>query len=405
MTTHTTIGKAPSYARISSFLEEQLPGASPATRKLREAILDFCFDFTARTVFLNGPIGAGKSTVARMIGFCRRLAPLKDEEVVQLISHARFSAPGLIDEKLMHWYVELALTGLVETLAETQLFGIGKSVATNVGERAGVFELAQLGHRVGDSTAATHVTGGVVFLDEIAELTPALQAKLLPVLSGGVFHRVGVESRDLTFKGVTIAASWKNLADTVRPDLISRISDRIILVPGLTERGGDVIGFIKAIQSDLIRRYRAQVDDLLREPAVDRFWIERARAISILSPTVVERLASVPWELYGNLRGLTLSLRRLLFTGEGLETVLSELQSIETDGPDKSLVARLLRRSPDGTGLANHVRELERQDRRRLREILTGDSTTRDNVLRHLGLNPKKAAHQFQQLDRSRKRK
>lgn len=405
MATQNTIYGLPSYEQVSRFLEAQLPGSSAATRKLRHSILDFCFDFTARTVLLKGPIGAGKSTVARLIGFCRRIAPVKEHECAQLISDVRFSAPGLIDEKSMHWYVELALTGLVDTLADTQLFGIGKGVATSVDARIGVFELAQTGHRLGDASAATHVTGGVVFLDEVAELPLPLQAKLLPVLSGGLFHRIGVESKDLTFKGVTIAATWKDPSETLRPDLISRLTDRIIEVPGISERGDDITSFIDDIQLDLIQRYHSQIDELSREPGVDRFWMERARTISKLPTSVVDRLASVPWELHGNLRGLTLAIKRLLFTGEKLETVLTDLQTIERNVDDASLVARLLRRPPDGTGLANHVRELERQDRTRLRETLKRDSGVRNHVFRHLGLDPKKMAHQFQQLDRSRKRR
>ena len=59
---------------------------------------------------------------------------------------------------------------------------------------------------------AVQMTGGVVFLDEIGELIPAHQAKLLPVLSGGAFYRVGAEGsiEDLTFRGTLITATWKN---------------------------------------------------------------------------------------------------------------------------------------------------------------------------------------------------
>jgi DNA-binding NtrC family response regulator len=385
-----------------------LPGDSPATVHLRESILDFCFDFTARTAFLKGPIGAGKSTVARIIGFAKRLAPLKREEADQLIGNLRFTAPGLVDEKLMHWYVELALTGVVESLAEAQLLGIGKGVATYVQERAGVFELAQSGRRMADGGAAVLLTGGVVFLDEIAEISHELQAKLLPVLSGGIFHRVGVESKDLVFRGITIAASWRDIRRYLRPDLASRLSDRVIVVPGLSERGSDILPLIDNLQTDLIGRYRAQVTAMARDIAVDRFWVERANSVKPIGADMICRLAEVRWASFGNMRGLSNAVRQLLFTGRSLDEVVATLEPIDApndDDQEEGLLDRLFGRKPDGSGLANHVSELEREERAKLREILMNDDSMRNRLFRHLGLDPNKVRYQVQQLTRSRKRK
>src|SRR5215813_8656360 len=97
--------QAPAEAVLRRTLERLIPGASTATKTLREQILDFCLDPSARTVFLMGPIGVGKSTVARIIGYLKRLGLLKAEEAENLVNNLRFAAPGLIDEKLMHWYM------------------------------------------------------------------------------------------------------------------------------------------------------------------------------------------------------------------------------------------------------------------------------------------------------------
>jgi transcriptional regulator with PAS, ATPase and Fis domain len=204
---------------------------------------------------------------------------------------------------------------------------------------------------------------------------------------------------------VTIAASWRTGTDTLRPDLVSRISDRVIFVPGVTARGDDAIALINALQTDLINGYRSQMEELGRKSGVDRYWAERARALRQVSPEVVERLAEVDWETFGNMRGLTVALRRILFANRSLEDVLSELEPIESSRQEDSLVGKLFQRRADGSGLANQLREVERQERTKLREILTSDLAIRDRLFRHLGLDPKKVSHQIQQLDRSRKRK
>ncbi|MBK7080433.1 MAG: sigma 54-interacting transcriptional regulator [Betaproteobacteria bacterium] len=87
------------------------------------------------------------------------------------------------------------LTGLVESLVDLQLFGATKGAYTgSTGPRAGLFETAMRGRSEShqDAPRGAEVTGGVVFLDEIGDLSPLLQAKLLPVLSGAL-HRLGGE--------------------------------------------------------------------------------------------------------------------------------------------------------------------------------------------------------------------
>src|SRR5581483_8455898 len=65
--------ECPAYEPVAKLITRLLPGDSQATKLLRNSILDFSFDFSARTAFLKGPIGAGKSTIARIISFSKRL--------------------------------------------------------------------------------------------------------------------------------------------------------------------------------------------------------------------------------------------------------------------------------------------------------------------------------------------
>src|SRR5437879_3278356 len=102
----------PAQKAISELLERVLPGESKRARTLRDQLLEFCGDLSAKTVLVRGPIGAGKSTVARAIGFVRRIAPLSEEAARRLIRDVRYDGPGKIDFRLLTWYVELALTGL-----------------------------------------------------------------------------------------------------------------------------------------------------------------------------------------------------------------------------------------------------------------------------------------------------
>jgi DNA-binding NtrC family response regulator len=380
-------------------------------------VLEFCTNPSAKTVLLRGPIGTGKSTLARAIGFAKRVLPLtKDEAELWMTERVRYDAPGRVDFRLMDWYVELALTGLVVQLAEAQLFGVAKKAATGVDERAGVFERAVTGTSGsrGDPSVGSRVTGGVVFLDEIGDLPPALQAKLLPVLSGGVFYRVGGEGKRLyeqQFKGITIVASWRSLDDgLMRADLLSRISAHMIDVPDLTERREDLPSLIDGLEHDLIARYREELEDLcLSDPKADRaFWSKRHESVEALSQAEKDLLLGVDWGRFGNLRGLANALERVVIGGQDAHSVIGRLQPIEErihrdSSNPRMLLGRVLSRRPDGTGLISHVKEIQREERKALRDLLTVDPQARRNVGRALGIEEARLPSHIQQLDRDRR--
>src|SRR5216117_3457937 len=99
----------PAHGLISELLKTVLPGDSKRGRILREEVLEFCSDLSAKTVLVRGAIGAGKSTVARAIGFLRRVAPLSEVPARRVIDNVRYDGLGKIDFTIMTWYVELAL--------------------------------------------------------------------------------------------------------------------------------------------------------------------------------------------------------------------------------------------------------------------------------------------------------
>ena len=127
-------------------------------------------------------------------------------------------------------FVALNCGALPETLLESELFGHEKGSFTGATSmRKGKFELAN---------------GGVIFLDEISETSPALQAKLLRVLQESTFERVGGE-KSIKVDVRVIAATNKNLQKeidkgTFRSDLFFRLNGFPISIPSLKDRTEDI---------------------------------------------------------------------------------------------------------------------------------------------------------------------
>ena len=144
--------------------------------------------------------------------------------------------------------VKINCAALPPTLIESELFGHEKGSFTGaVAMRQGRFELAD---------------GGTIFLDEIGELTPEIQAKLLRVLEEGEFERVG-SSRTKRVDVRLIAATHRDLEDDVasgrfRADLYYRLSVYPIRLPALRERIEDIPSlvwfFVQRHQRELGRR-------------------------------------------------------------------------------------------------------------------------------------------------------
>ena len=144
--------------------------------------------------------------------------------------------------------VRVNCAALPPTLVESELFGHEKGAFTGaVSMRQGRFELAD---------------GGTIFLDEIGDLQPEIQAKLLRVLQEGEFERVG-SSRTQKADVRVIAATHRDLeadvaAGRFRPDLYYRLSVFPIYLPALRERVEDIPSlvwfFIQRLQRDLGRR-------------------------------------------------------------------------------------------------------------------------------------------------------
>ena len=127
-------------------------------------------------------------------------------------------------------------------LMEAEMFGIAKGVATGVGERPGLFQLAK---------------GGTLFLDEIGETDLATQVKLLRVLEEREFMRVGGD-QNVRVDVRVIAATNSDLETmvergTFRRDLYYRLKVVTIHVPPLRERRSDIPALVEAFLEELAR--------------------------------------------------------------------------------------------------------------------------------------------------------
>ncbi|MCA9263426.1 MAG: sigma-54-dependent Fis family transcriptional regulator [Planctomycetales bacterium] len=144
----------------------------------------------------------------------------------ELVARAIHDASAIAEKPL----VVINCAALPETLLESELFGHEKGAFTGaVSTKPGLFEVAD---------------GGTLFIDEIGELAPALQAKLLRVLEDGSLRRVG-SVKERRVKVRIIAATNRDLGEEVkaghfREDLYYRLNVLTINLPPLRQRIGDV---------------------------------------------------------------------------------------------------------------------------------------------------------------------
>ncbi len=186
-----------------------------------------------------------QGAVTEVPGLVGSSAPMR--EVARAIHrHARLKAPVLIHgesgtgkdvvAQALHRlsersgsYVPLNMGAVSESLADAELFGHRRGAFTGaVSARPGAFELA---HR------------GTLFLDEIAELSPALQVKLLRVVEDGIVRPLGGDP--LRVETRLVSATWAELESRAhegrfREDLLHRLSTVVIELPPLRHRKSDI---------------------------------------------------------------------------------------------------------------------------------------------------------------------
>jgi transcriptional regulator with PAS, ATPase and Fis domain len=219
--------------------------------------------------------------------------------------------------------VEINCGAIPAGLIESELFGHARGAFTGAGrERAGLFEEAK---------------GGTVLLDEVAELPPELQVKLLSVLERHQVRRVG-ENRDRSVDARVVAATNSDLASAVRQgrfreDLFYRLNVISLTVPPLRQRREDIL--------PLARRFLAEIAR------------ETNRRVGGFSPSAETALLEHRWP--GNVRELRNVVERsLLLKASGARIERGDLPPL-TGSPRREARAAL----PDAP-LADAVRDFEK---------------------------------------------
>ncbi|NBW97171.1 MAG: FHA domain-containing protein [Planctomycetia bacterium] len=257
--------------------ESRMVGASPVLEAIKGQIARVAG--TKATILIRGESGAGKELVARAIHDAsdRRNGP----------------------------FVCMNCAALSETLLESELFGHEKGAFTGATERkAGKFETA---HK------------GTLMLDEIGEMSPAIQAKFLRVLEGHPFERVGGSNRVQVDVRV-VAATNRDLEQAVaagefRRDLYFRLKVVEIIVPPLRKRPEDI--------EPLARHY------------LRRFAAEAGRRVHEFTPAAIHALQAYHWP--GNIRELRNVVERAVVLSaddaiDAHELALSQLSSAGETG-------------------------------------------------------------------------
>lgn len=230
---------------------DSIIGRHPSMQRLFETVKRVARTGVS-TLFLRGETGTGKDLVARVI------------------HHNSDRAAGA--------FVNITCTALSETLLESELFGHERGAFTDAKtQKKGLLELAD---------------GGTVFLDEVGDMPPPLQAKLLRFLEERRFRRVG-GTQEVEVDVRVMAATNRDLEQAIRDkqfrrDLMYRLNVVTIDLPPLRERGDDVI--------------------LLARHFVDRFSTEFRRPITRVTEEASARIQNYDWP--GNVRELRNTMER-----------------------------------------------------------------------------------------------
>jgi two-component system NtrC family response regulator len=283
---------------------------------------------SSASVMLLGDSGCGKELVARGL---HRLSARRERR-----------------------FVAINCAAIPEHLLESELFGYEKGAFTGaVRQTLGKIELAH---------------GGTFFLDEIGDMAPALQAKLLRFLQERVIERVGGRS-EIAVDVRVVCATHRNLKALAeqgqfREDLYYRLSEIVLAIPPLRERVGDRV--------------------LLAQHFKNRFCVSEHRQALHFRPEALAAIDAYTWP--GNVREMENCIKRAVIMAEGSQITLEDLGLPEVEV--QALENIDLRQARDAAEYKVMIKALARVDGNILRaaELLGVSRPTLYDLMSHHGI-------------------
>jgi len=214
------------------------------------------------------------------------------------------------------------------TLLEDELFGHEKGAFTGASNRKiGKFELADR---------------GTILLDEIGEMSPGMQSKLLRILQEGVFYRVG-GNKSIPVDVRVISATNRNIEEDVaegrfREDLFYRINVIQIHMPPLRERREDI--------------------SFLAQHFLDIFKKERGSSNLVISKAAMDLMVEYDWP--GNVREMKNALERAVVMGNGKQILPEDLPAFAFDAFKKEFILLNLKHTDGNRSMAAKKMKIQR---------------------------------------------
>ena len=310
--------------RQKEYTIDNIIGRSPEIRNVFKLIGSVAN--TRTNVLIQGESGTGKELVAKAIHYN---SPWRDEP-----------------------FIVINCSAISDTLLESELFGHVKGAFTDAHcETKGKFEIAGK---------------GTLFLDEVGDVSPSLQSKLLRVIESRDFMKVGGE-KVLKTEARIIAATNQNLKSLIdkgrfREDLYYRLKVVEIHLPPLRDRREDI--------PDLVAYLLEKINRELR------------RSVRKVSPDVLKTLTELPWK--GNVRELENALTRAIILAKG-DLVLKENLPLEVEEkhPFPDALVSLDRIERD---YIQHVLSSVQGSKTRASQILGISRPTLDKKIKEYGL-------------------
>ena len=262
-------------------------------------------------------------------------------------------------------YIRVNCAAVTETLMESEFFGHEKGAFTGATERReGRFELAD---------------GGTLLLDEISEIAPALQAKLLRVLQEKEFERVG-GNKTIQVKVRVLATTNRNLIEEVekgnfREDLYYRLNVFPIAVPALRERKDDIMLLANTFLDRHVRRH----------------GIEKIK----FSKSCEQAIKIHSWP--GNVRELENAVERAVILAEPGKAIEADLLGLGHLGNSKAPSSESMKEKLSTESSAEE--SMEEVEKRHIMKVLTVCEGNRTHAAEKLGLNVRTLRNKIKQYE------